>query len=1043
MTPGKFLRLIWPSTGFYCIAHPVKIPGQTVVPYKHHVFTTISEAVTHVHEQANLQDVFFAVLSLEQEKVWNPEKTDYKTGQKGAYSTRLGTNMLASKCLFWDLDVGAEDNKYDTQRDALAALISFLQITQLPMPTLISSGGGVHVYWHFDADVPVDQWTHIAYHLRQLGEAKGVKLDPTRTLDVTSVLRVPDTFNWKDKANPRPVRVLQEGAVSQVAVIDKLITDALIREGITPGAPPAKHVAPVVDPDLGTQTFDDFGPPPTLDDVLTACANMREVIRSQADKAHPNYGPLDNTAWYRGMIAVVKHVENGDDWCRKLTALHPRTTADIEAKLLQAAQFPPAKCATLQQFMPWKDAPCQTCKFRNDPSVPNPLAAARKGVAAPPPVVGASATQPALGDTSAAPAAPGGQTPPPPPPSALLAAPSPVVAAILLPNPPKPYERLKTGGIAITRTDKDGNESSSVILSHDLYPVKRLTNEETGTEQQVWNAMLPRTGRREFVIDADVLYDGRKFAAALSHNGIYPHKADLPALQDYMVAYISQLQRDLDADAQTTHLGWADEFRQFVLPDITLFSDGSVKASSLTTGAKNASQFISKRGDLHSQVSLLAFYDHDAYLPSQFAILASLGSMIFHATGQHGVVVNMSGESGASKSTTLAAAASLWGDSALWPLNGTQGGATPKARAQRIATNANLPTCVDEITHIPAKDAQDLVMNVTQPGHRLRLQTDGTERKVSDNYKSAIMISTANSSLHNLLSIDNAAGTAGSMRVFEMKMLAQQVHTKAEADEFLRQIKLHHGHIGEVFARFVIMNLSAVEKRVQQLIREIDAEANTVSAERFWSAVIAVVIVSAEICQALRLLPFDHEKLRRWAVDFQVPYMRGVVKEEYRDPLAVLSDYIAEKHGNIVVINKSTGIGANTVGQHVVADTSFAVNRPNGALLGHYDMQAGVLYLLKQGFKDHCNRVGASSTRIIEELHQLRGGDATTPGRRVITEKSIRRTLGAGTDLAKGQSWVFAVDMKHPDVAGVVPTAAASNPAAQTTPPTGQLKAVP
>lgn len=1029
MTPGKFLRLIWPSTGFYCIAHPIKIAGQAVVPYKHHVFATISEAVTHVHEQANIQDVFFAVLSLEQEKVWNPEKTDYKTGEKGAYSTRLGTNMAWAKCLFWDLDVGTEDNKYDTQRDALASLLTFLQDTKLPMPTLISSGGGVHVYWHFDADVPVDAWTHIAYHLRQLGEAKGVKLDPTRTLDVTSVLRVPDTFNWKDKANPRPVKVLQEGAVSPVAVIDQIITDALIREGVTPGAPPAKHVAPVVDPDLGTQTFNDFGAPPTLDDVLTACANMREVIRSQGDKTHPNYGPLDNTAWYRGMIAVVKHVEDGDEWCRKITALHPRTNADIEAKLLQAAQFPPARCATLQQFMPWKDAPCKSCRFVNDPSVPNPLAAARKGV---------QAAQPQL--QAATPPPP----PPPPPgaPSALLLAPSPVVQSILLPNPPKPWERLKTGGIAVVRTDKDGNESSSVILSHDLYPVKRLTNEETGTEQQVWRATLPRTGAREFTIDADVLYDGRKFAAALSHNGIYPHKADLSALQDYMVAYISQLQRDLDADAQTTHLGWADEFRQFVLPEITLFSDGSVKPSSLTTGAKNASQFISKRGDLLTQVSLMAFYDHDAYLPSQFAILASLGSIIFHATGQHGVVVNMSGESGASKSTTLAAAAANWGDAALWPLNGTQGGATPKARAQRIATNANLPTCVDEITHIPAKDAQDLVMNVTQPGHRLRLQTDGTERKVSDNYKSAIMISTANSSLHNLLSIDNAAGTAGSMRVFEMKMLAQQVHTKAEADEFLRQLKLNHGHIGEVFARFVIMNLSAVEKRVQQIIREIDVEAGTVSAERFWSAVIAVVVVAAEICQALRLLPYEAEKLRRWAVDFQIPYMRGVVKEEYRDPLAVLSDYIAEKHGNIVVINKSTAIGANTSGQHVVADTSFAVNRPNGALLGHYDMQAGVLYLLKQGFKDHCNRVGASSTRIIEELHQLRGGDAKTPGRRVITEKSIRRTLGAGTDLAKGQSWVFAVDMKHPDVAGVVPVAAASNPNPQTSAPAGQLKAV-
>jgi hypothetical protein len=617
------------------------------------------------------------------------------------------------------------------------------------------------------------------------------------------------------------------------------------------------------------------------------------------------------------------------------------------------------------------------------------------------------------------------------------------VLSIMLPNPPKPWERLKTGEIAITKTDKDGNESQSVILSHDLYPVKRLVNSEVNQEQQVWRATLPRVGTHEFTIDADTLYDQRKFTAALANNGVYPHKADLPALQDYMVAYISQLQRDLDAASQSTHLGWTDEYRQFILPDVTLHSDGKVTPSSLTTATKNSAQFITKKGTLAAQVSLLGFYNHDAYLASQFAILASLGSIILHATGQHGVVINMSGESGASKTTTLFTLAGLWADPSLWPLNGTNRGATANARAQRIATNANLPTPVDEITHIPVKDAQDLVMNVTQPGHRLRLQQDGSERKVTDNYKSAIMISTANSSLHNLLSIENAAGTAGSMRVFEMQMTAQNVHTKAEADEFLRQIKLNYGHIGEVFAAAVVKHLPQIELRVQQLVREIDEEASTTSAERFWAAVIAVVLVAGELGQALGLTPYSVEKLRRWAIDKQIPFMRGVVKEEYRDPLAVLTDYIAEKHSNIVVINKAVGIGQTAAGDTGVVDNAYAANRPGGALLGHYDVNAGVLYLLKQGFKDHCNRIGSNSTRILDELSALRGGDATTPGRRIVTNKTCRRTLGAGTDLAKGQSWVFTVDMQHPDISGVVPlTVVPASPTVAPSAPAGKLTAI-
>ncbi len=1022
MTPGKFLRLVWPDQGYYCIAHPFKPQGSDVTVYMHKVFATISEAVTHVHEMQHRADTYFAVLSLRDERIWSDTKKDYKTGQLGAWAVRTQHNMLAAKAAFFDLDVGEEAGKYPTQRDALAGLLAFLQTTKLPMPSLVSSGGGVHVYWHLDASMPVDEWRLLAWQMRKLAEHYTLKVDPTRTIDSTSVLRVPDTFNWKDRQNPRPVRVMQEGAVTPVDAFKRLVSDALIAAGVEAGMPPAPGqaaAAPIPAADgLEQQTFNDFGPPPTVAELGSVCAQVREIIASQADPRHPHYGPLDNTAWYRGMIATLRHAEGGEDICRKLTDLHPRTVSDIEAKLQQSSAFPPARCETLQQFMPWKDAPCQGCRFRNDPSVPNPFAAARKGVSAPPPTA------------SSVPA-----SPPPAPPSMPSSSsislppgivPSVAVQAAMIPNPPKPFERLKSGGIAITRTDKEGNESVTVIYGNDLYPLKRLVNTAESHEQQLWRVMLPRVGPKEFVIDADALYDGRKFAAAMANNGIYPNKADLSALQDYMVAYISQLQKTLDADTQSTHLGWADEHRQFILPDKTLVSDGSVRTSALTRSAERAAQHIAKKGTLQAQVALMSFFARPEYRPNQFAILASLGSAIFYATGHHGVVINMSGEAGASKSTTLYTAASLWGHPKLWPINGTQRGATANARSQRIMTNANLPTCVDEITHMLPREAIDLVMNITQPGHRLRLQTDGSERHSGDGYKSAIMIATANSSLHSLLSTDNAAGTAGSVRVFEMRMQAQHVHTKAEADEFLRQIEENHGHIAEAFVAWVIRNRAVVEQRVQHWVRVIDERGKMSSAERFWSAVVAAVLTAGEIAGVLGLIKYDIPALLDWVLETQIPHMRGVVNEEYRDPVAVLTDYIAEKHGSIVVLDKTTTIGSNTSGKHVAGESAFALNRPNGALLGHFDLKSGVLILLKQGFKEHCSKVGASMARILEDLSEptpVNGG----PPRRIVIEKNVRRTLGAGTDLAKGQAWCFVVDMKHPEIAGVQPVLAASN----------------
>jgi hypothetical protein len=509
-----------------------------------------------------------------------------------------------------------------------------------------------------------------------------------------------------------------------------------------------------------------------------------------------------------------------------------------------------------------------------------------------------------------------------------------------------------------------------------------------------------------------------------------------------MVAYISQLQRDIDAEHQTAHLGWDDDYRQFVLPDKTLLHDGGVKPTALTTSAARAVVDMIKRGTLQQQVSLMSFYNHDDYLPNQSAILGSLASTIFYTTGHHGIVVNMSGDAGASKSSTLYAGASFWGHPKMWPLNGTNRGATANARMQRVATNANLPTMMDEITHMPVKETQDLVMSITQPGHRVRLNTSGVELKPGGSYKSAIMISTANSSLHSVLSMDNAAGTAGSMRVFEMRFAAQTVHSKAQADEFMRQLEQNCGHIGEQFVAFVVKNREAVERRVQAVIREVDAEANITSGERFWSAYIACVVVAGEIAHALGLLPYDVAKVRNWLIRKQIPYMRGVIKEEYRDPLAVLTDYIAQSHGGILRIDRTGALGANTTGQPTAANSAFSMNTPNGALLGHYDRTAGVLYLLKQGFKDHCNRIGANSTRILDELATPRALSTEAPTR-IITEKAVRRTLGAGTELAKGQSWCFAVDMRHQEISGHATLTVLNNAQAAPSAPTGNLKAVP
>lgn len=974
MTPGAFLRMIWPSQGYYCLATTFKTSEGLDVK-RHHVFDNISDAVSFVLAERSSRDIWFACLSMKNEKIWRPNKKDYKTGHLGAWGTRTGDNMGFARCSFFDLDVGDDPKKYPTQAAAIAGLKAFVEATQLPFPMLVSSGGGVHCYWTLESDMDVEAWRAMAADMRALAVGHGLLIDTMRTLDATSLLRPSGTSNFKDPLHPREVKVLAQGPVTPTDAFLQMVRDAVVRLGQMP-APPKTPAAPIgaLPNNLHIDKTQDFGPPPAMADVAATCGQVREILRSQQDKAHPHH-QLDNDAWYRGLMGTVVHVEDGANWARRITAKNPRTNADIEAKIAQIEGFAPAKCQTLRDVMPWGDSPCQSCKFFTDAHTPNPIVATRKSAEAPPPVIQLVT---AAGTTTT-----------------------------VIPNPPQPYARLKAGGVARTGKDENGNESTDVIYDCDLYPLRRLSDRVMEQEQQVWYVELPRGGGKEFTIDADTLYDMRKFTSAMSNQGVYVTKNNLPYVQDYMVAYIAQLQREADAEAQSSHLGWSDDFGQFILPDKILHADGTVTPACLSVGAQRSSAAVTRKGDLVTQAQLLGFYNDRRYVAHQFMILSSLGAAIFHMTGHHGVIVNASGPAGSSKSTALYTAASLWGDAELYPINGTNSGATKKGLYERLSVIANLPVCVDEITHMPAKDATDLAMGITQPGHRIRLHTDGKERASIGSYKATMMLATANSSLHGLLSTDNSAGTAGSMRVIEIEFTPPQVHVKAQADAYLKAIKANFGWIGEAFLYHVIQNQDAVRAEVERVMHLIDVTCSIEAAERFWSAGGGAAIAAGYVAKQLGLIPFDVDFVLDWFCNRQVAHMRGVVVEEYASPLSILTDYLASINGNTIVIERNA---------NAPQAEGYVARAPHGAMLAHHERADKMLFVLKKGFKDYCAKIGANSTGILDQLSVptiTNAGHAS----KVIANKNLRRTLGAGTDLAKGQSWCFAVNLAHPDIA--------------------------
>jgi hypothetical protein len=959
---------VWPAEGIYCLATPFIIPGSDPPKrvYAHKTFDDVSAAVSFVLNNSSSKDIFFAVHTLKEHSVWNPEKINLRTNEMGSTEVRVQRNMKAARAFFFDLDVGSESHKYESQDAAIAGLRKFCEKTGLPKPLIVTSGGGLHVYWIVVDPIESSEWRIAAMKLKQLARHYGLKCDPARTTDTASVLRVAGTLNFKDRAAPRAVTAWTPAKEIGNGVFISAIDKAMIEAGVEAKAPPVLGGA--LDA-LGTNTEREYdGPPVSLKALLLSCAQMRRLALAARAKQ-----PISEPEWYYGVIGVGRFLEDGHR--RVLQFGDPSWHATIREKIKQSEQHQrgPTSCAKLAEVSSAGDEPCMGCPFAG--KVHGPLGAARYKDPAPAPVV-----HELVGANS-----------------------EPVVVTI--PDPPAPFSRLKGGGIAFKTKTADDEELYVTIYEHDLYPIRRLTNPQAAVEQHVWHVSLPLGEEKDFTLDADMLYDPRKFTTAIANQGVYPHKSHIPSVQEYMVAYIQQLQKLVHADAQCNHLGWSDDFTHFILPDKIMAVDGSVKSAQLSLGAQRASVHVHKKGDARKQAELLRFYDHPDYVAHQFFILAGLAAPIFYATGQHGVIVNASGESGASKSTSLYTAASFWGQPELYPINGTNNGATIRGRNERVTVLANLPVGVDEITHMQVNDAVDLAMSFTQPGHRMRLQTDGVERAHLGSYKSTIMLTTANNSLHGILSSHNAAGTAGSMRVFEIKFPIPGVHRKQDADDFLFNLKLNYGHLGERFVAHVIGQLDAVVARVRSVMAQVDVDLSIQASERFWSAPIAAVLVTGEIARELGIVTYDMAAIKRWLYEVQVPSMRGIVKEEYSDPAGILADYLEQITPNMVVIDKSpAAIGTQT----------YMSRKPVGALFAHYDRHEQLLYVLRKPFKDHCMRIGANSLKVIEELHELREGG------RIVASKFIKRTLGAGTEYAKGQSACFAINMAHKDISGAV-----------------------
>jgi len=932
MVSKEFLSCVLPD-GLIVIAKP-KGRG-----FQHYVCENVEQAAL----QAGVIDreggeCYFALGSLKSPQLWNEKKEKWEV--------RVGANIAALKSLFADVDIDPDNsNKYASREEAIRAIKQFCNSTQFPEPMIVSSGGGLHLYWPLTKAIEATAWRPVAGRFKEGLLAYGLKIDPTRSADASSVLRVVGTHNYKHGLI-RDVCLVRD--VAPYSPKDMLVAVSALAATTGNLAPPITAVALL--PDNTTRVYPDQDPP-AFKPILMGCAQIQHLAQT---------GGASEPIWYAG-LQVIRHCEESLKAATFISKNYPGfSPAEMYKKLnqLDANGIGPATC---KQFQVSNPSACAGCSHWG--KITSPIQLGRQVKEAAPPVV-------------------------------QLVTEQGTVEEIKIPNPPWPYARRATGGIVVRLPDMDGTPVAPMIIhDHDMYPVKRMYSERHETEATIWRVKQPLIGWIEITVDQKVLAEPAALHGTLLSKGVYVPPQRVKTMVAFMVAYISELQKQAVVEKAYSRLGWRDDGTTFVMSEIAYHADGVTTPHRASDELQHEMPGLKLAGTLEGWKAAIQFYNNTGYEAHRFCFYTAFGAPLMHMSGYHGGIINASGHPGNGKSTTMLAVTSVWGHPGNLMINGTKGGTTPNALQTLLGIYNNIPFCLDEITRMDPRILGELCLSVNQGQGKLRSTRAGTLVKARDTW-STIMLTSSNSDVYTSLASDRRDAAAEAMRAFQVRLRIPNIHTKAEADQFVKvELANNYGHASHVFIAYVVANYVAVKKLVQEVIQFVDVQGGVTPAERFWSALIAVNIAGAIIARKLGLIDgFPIEKDCKWATE-QITAIRKTMKEHLSSPREILSEFLDSRVNETLSLSQ---INNSNISPRID-------NVPRGGLTIRHELDNGVAWVMKTAFRSYCNEHGAHFSDIQDTLE--REG--------ILVDRNAQKVLGAGTDFAKGQVRCWVINMKE------------------------------
>jgi hypothetical protein len=848
-----FLRRIWPSSGLYVIA---RLTGKG---FRHTVCETLEEAaVTVAQFDASGVATYHACAAYREREV----ATTRPNGEVW-HQVRTHANVRALKAFWMDLDVEAgNEKKFATQEDALNALVDFCNVTSLPLPMIVSSGGGIHIYWTLTDEILPETWKQTAQGLKALSTAHKFKADGACTGDLARVLRPAGTWNRKIPATPRAVELVSDSVDLDYGSFGALVTAALKAAGIKPPEAIRGVVGDTEDVNATFAVTKDF-PPCSGIKVADRCAQLARMRDTRGNIAEPH--------WYAG-IQLLCHATEGDVLIHQWSNGHAQySEAETSRKIIQIRSqgLGPTLCNTFADRNP---GGCDGCPFAGKISSPAQLG---------------TFVQPAA-------------TP------VIKTEVAGKVVEVTLPSVPAPFTRGEKGGIYI---EEEG--ITHKIYEYDCFPTELAFDEQLGYETMRLRHWLPMEGWRECVLRSSLLASPKDFETALRDQHIQPLIRNKMAM--YHDSYIRRIREDTKMRKLFKAQGWKSDDTEFVLGD-KLYRKGEILQAGFSHGAKGFLEHIRPQGSIDQWRDLTCIFDTEGLEAHAFMLLTAFAAPLLKLDARQGFTVSALGDTGAGKSTMGKFLASVYGHPDFTWIKRND---TALARLQRIGAYYSLPVYMDEVTTISPKELRDLVYTVSTGKGRDSMRQDYTLREGAE--WATILVTSTNDSLQSKLQLEKANAEAESMRLFEFRF--PRVKAFGEVAGIVHSVLAeNYGVAGPLYIQHLVDNRDRIKSELGDAMAKAEKAFGMDPKERFWSQAVAFTLYAGALARDAGLIDFDANRLRPWLLH-ETQRMRGTVAETMVGCVAILADYLNEHVGERLVISQLNASMA-AVGQRPMRELS-------------------------------------------------------------------------------------------------------------------------